>query len=237
MKKIKFLILFFAIGVIIFVASNFFIEKEAPNEILKPDIFSEVWSQNSPKGKSYEFKVNCGSNYAILGSCFLYELDEVYVIHPEGRRYDLKKDFNINNYSGEITRRWVLYGEQNSSLPITGEYVFEFVKNKTIAFRDSVKYVQSYVSYPYDIKMEKREKSLAVKWKAPGRIKEGMWYKIIIWNEADTPQVFVSKQFDWNATEGVLENVPLVKNGNYSLNAAVFYRGGYAYSDYSIFSW
>src|SRR3989344_3988085 len=72
--------------------------------------FPEVWSQHSPYGQSYEFKVNCFGDYQILNECFLWDLDSVKVISPNGTVYFLNKDFNINNYSGEVTRRWVLYG-------------------------------------------------------------------------------------------------------------------------------
>jgi hypothetical protein len=69
------------------------------------DIHPEVWSHNSPRGASYEYKVNCGANYEILETCFLWDLDQVIVITPGGRTFELNKDFNINTYSGEITRR------------------------------------------------------------------------------------------------------------------------------------
>jgi hypothetical protein len=71
------------------------------------DIFPEVWSQHSPYGQGYEFKVNCIGNYTILDECFLWDLDSVHVHTPENASFSLKKDFNINNYSGEVTRRWV----------------------------------------------------------------------------------------------------------------------------------
>src|SRR3989344_2959235 len=88
-------------------------------------VFSEVWSQHSPYGKSYEFKVNCVGEFKILEECFLWDIEKVIVNSSDGKEYFLNKDFNVNNYSGEITRRWVLYGPYNSSLPQTGKYNFK----------------------------------------------------------------------------------------------------------------
>ena len=106
------------------------------NEMLnvrdKYKIFPEVWSQHSPYGQSYEFKVNCFGDYKILNECFLWNIDEVKVISPNNTVYSLNKDFNINNYSGEITRRWVLYGPYNGSLPVAGNYTFQYLENGSV---------------------------------------------------------------------------------------------------------
>ena len=64
-----------------------------------------------------------------------------------------------------------------------------------------------------------------------------MWYFAIIWNVPDTPDLKVSKELEWDANTGILENVPFIEGGNYSLNIALFYDDGYAYSEYIIVTW
>ncbi len=64
-------------------------------------IFPEVWSQSSPEGDSYEFKVNQFMNDDIeLEVGFLSTMDHVMVTDPSGRTFELERDFNINEYSG-----------------------------------------------------------------------------------------------------------------------------------------
>jgi hypothetical protein len=64
-----------------------------------------------------------------------------------------------------------------------------------------------------------------------------MHYKAIIWEVEDTPELFVSQEFDWDADKGTLRDVPMIEGGKYSLNIALFFDDGYAYSDYVIFEW
>lgn len=200
-------------------------------------IFSEVWSQNSPYGESYEFKVNCVGEFETLNECFLFDIEAVIVTAPNKTIYELEKDFNINNYSGEITRRWVLYGPQNASLPESGGYIFTFIKNNEVVLTDTVNYTQDYISYPTDVQVEKEDNNLKTNWSPPLKIPEESWYKVIVWNEYGTPQLFVSQQFPSNVKEATLPNVPLIDEGNYSLNIALFYRNGYSYSEYYKFTW
>lgn len=200
-------------------------------------IHTEVWSQHSPAEESWEFKVNCFGNYSKLEECFLWDLDLVRVITPNNSIYDLNKDFNINNYSGEVTRRWVLYGPAKAELPESGIYRFEYIKNESVVYTQTVNYTKSKVSYPNQIRWERKGNDLNVDWMPPTGIDSTMNYKVIIWNEYGTPSVFVSKAFQWNATNGILENVPLIDGGNYSLNVAIFFRDGYAYSEYINFTW
>jgi hypothetical protein len=47
----------------------------------------------------------------------------------------------------------------------------------------------------------------------------------------------MSDQFDWDADTAVLKNVPMIVGGRYSLNVAIFFDNGYAYSEYIIFEW
>lgn len=202
------------------------------------DIYPEVWSQNSPLGESYEFKVNCGSDYEELEACFLWDLEKVQITAPDGTAYELNKDFNIQEYSGEITRRWVLYGPQDAGfLPPSGTYLFQYIKEGEVIYTQEVEYESTKVSYPTEVKMERRGKDLYVSWTPPSGVDSSMWYKAIIWNEAGTPDVLVSRVLEWDARDGLLSDVPFVEEGTYSLNVAVYFKDGYAYSEYLIFEW
>ena len=195
-------------------------------------IFPEVWSQNSPYGTSYEFKVNCFGEYDKLETCFLWNIDEVNVISPNDSVFKLEKDFNINNYSKEITRRWVLYGPYNGSLPLLGNYTFKFIKNDSVLIEDNIEYKESILGYPTNVRLERRDADLYVSWNAPFGINDEMFYKVIIWEEFGTPDLFVSDRFYWNVTSAVLNNVSLIDGGNYSVNVAVYFKEGYAFSEY-----
>lgn len=200
-------------------------------------IYPEVWSQHSPLGESWEFKVNCFGIYSKLEECFLWDLDLVQVITPTNSRYHLKKDFNVNNYSGEVTRRWVLYGPANESLPVSGNYTFLYSKHNTTIYTQTISYAQSKIAYPTNVKWSRKANDLYVTWTRPFGVDKTMNYKVIIWNEYGTPQSFVSKVFPWDAQEGTLQSVPFIEGGNYSLNVAIFFKGGYAYSEYVKFTW
>ncbi len=200
-------------------------------------IFPEVWSQNSPYGESYEFKVNCFGDYVQLKECFLWDIDEVRVISPNLTIYNLNKDFNINNYSGETTRRWVLYGPYNSSLPTSGNYTFQFIKNGILIVEDIVEYDSSLIGYPKNVNWKRRGSDLYVSWTPLFNMADDMFYKVIVWEEYDTPDVFISDRFSWNVTNATLPNVPLINGGNYSVNVAVYFKDGYAFSEYVKFQW
>ncbi len=98
-------------------------------------------------------------------------------------------------------------------------------------------YTQSNLGYPIDISWERRENDVFVQWTPPLNVGKKNWYKVLIWNIGDTPEAFVSLKFDGDAVSGLLENVPLVENGEYQLNVAVFSGVGYAYSHYYYFRW
>lgn len=206
-----------------------------------PDIYPEVWSQHSPQGESWEYKVNCGSNYSTLEACFLWDMDGVRVTTPSGDQHELGKDFNINDYSGEVTRRWVLYGPERDHLPESGEYLFEYMRDDTLVYSQTVQYEQQNIAYPVDVRWERRDaeagSDLYVEWTPPAGVTNDMWYKVIVWNDAGTPDLFLSDKFSWDATEALLQNVPLLDGGLYSMNVAVYYKQGYAYSAYQYFRW
>lgn len=202
------------------------------------DVWPQVWSQYSPAGASYEYKVNCNGNPSALAPCFLSDLDFVRVIGPDGLVADLEKDFNINDFSGEVTRRWVLYGpSEQSALPAAGDYAFQYIRDELVVGVQTVHYAPSQITYPVDVEWERVGADISVTWSPPQKVEKGMWYKAIIWNEAGTPELFVSQEFDWDASSVVMTDVPLVDGGEYSLNVAVFYDDGYAYSEYIQVVW
>ncbi|MEK6908959.1 MAG: hypothetical protein AABX23_02825 [Nanoarchaeota archaeon] len=200
-------------------------------------IFPEVWSQHSPYGLSYEFKVNCFGDYQELEECFLWNVESVRVISPNSTIYNLNKDFNINNYSGEITRRWVLYGDYNNSLLVKGNYNFEYSVNSSLTVRDVVYYEPNIIGYPTSVRWERRGNNLWVSWVAPEGVELKDFYKVIVWEEYGTPDTFVSNRFNSTTVEAVLLNVPFIEGGNYSVNVAVYFKEGYAFSEYVKFQW
>ena len=208
-----------------------------PDRPDEPDVYAEVWSQTSPAGSSYEFKVNCAGEPKTLEPCYLSDLQSVRVVGPDGVVYGLDKDFNINDYSGEVTRRWVLYGPEGGLLPVAGPHTFEYLQPDQTVRTQVVDYTPSQISYPTGVEWERVGDDIAVRWEPPTGVEEGMSYKVIIWNESGTPDTFVSQVFDWNDTSATLASVPLVDGGTYSMNVAVYYSSGYAYSRYEIFDW
>lgn len=202
-------------------------------------VFPQVWSQYSPYGASYEFKVNDGqiNPNAKLESGFLSTIDRVIVTDTKGREFELNRDYNINEYSGEVTRRFVLYGPEEAELPETGRYRFDFIKNGEIVLTQYVDYTQSNLGFPTDVSWERRGDDIFVQWTPPPNVGRKNWYKVLIWNIDGTPEAFVSLEFDGDASSGLMENVPLVENGEYQLNVAVFSGVGYAYSHYYYFTW
>jgi hypothetical protein len=159
------------------------------------------------------------------------------VTDTKGVEFELNRDFNINEYSGEVTRRFVLYGPEEAELPKTGKYRFDFFRGGEIVLTQYVDYTQSNLGHPIDISWERRENDVFVQWTPPPNVGKKNWYKVLIWNIGDTPEAFVSLKFHGDAVSGLLENVPLVENGEYRLNVAVFSGVGYAYSHYYYFRW
>ena len=60
-------------------------------------------------------------------------------------------------------------------------------------------------------------------------MKNGMWYKVLLFPENN--QV-ISKIFEWDANNAVMEDVPLKDGDKFTLNVAAYFRGGYSYSEY-----
>lgn len=203
-------------------------------------LIPEVWSQNSPEGESYEFKVNefqCPLFKSGLETGFLSTLDAVRVTGPDGSVYWLERDFNVNEYSGEVTRRFVLYGPPKAELPMTGRYRFDFIQQNKTVLTKTRDYQQSKIDYPSDINWERRGDDLYVSWTPPAGVDKNNWYKVLVWSLDDTPELFISLSFNGVETEGTLEDVPFVEDGKYMLNVAVYYSEGYAYTEMYYFKW
>lgn len=200
-------------------------------------IWPQVWSQHAPDVKSWEYKVNCGPADTHLESCFLSDLSSVAVTSPSGEIIEIEKDFNTNEFSGEVTRRWVRYGPPEGSLPEPGDYVFSYFDDSGLLYEQVVPYDSGVISYPTNVGWRRSARDIVVNWDPPAEATEGMHYKALIWQVDDTPEVFISDVFDWDSTTAVLKDVPLLVGGKYSLNVAIYFDDGYAYSEYVIFEW
>lgn len=198
------------------------------------DLHAEVWTKNGYDGPSYEYKVNCGPQYATLNECFLFDLTRVTVAAPGGSVYELTKDFNIQKYSGEVTRRWVLYGPADGGLPATGTYTFHYYRGAELAYSQSVHYLPEVIGYPTEIKWRREGNDLLVEWTPPAGMRQGMWYKVILFPER---QNIISQQLDWNATSARLTNVPLPAGTRVEMNVASYFDGGYAYPENVVILW
>ena len=95
----------------------------------------------------------------------------------------------------------------------------------------------SVTSNPTEVSWERRGNDLYVDWNPPyGMIKDN-FYKVIVWEEYGTPDLFISDKFDWDSVNATLPNVPFIEGGNYSVNVAVYFKDGYAFSEYVLFEW
>lgn len=200
-------------------------------------IWPQVWSQNAPSVQSWEYKVNCGDAPSHEQPCFLSDLTSVAVTTPAGLLIELEKDFNTNEFSGEVTRRWVLYGPEDGKLPEQGDYVFSYRRGDELVYEQVVPYDSGVIAYPTGVKWKRSANDIVVSWAPPAEASRGMHYKALIWQVEDTPELFVSEVFDWDVDSAVLRDVPMIEGGKYSLNVALFFDDGYAYSDYVIFEW
>ena len=106
---------------------------------------------NAFDDQSYEFKTNCVGEFLELETCFLWDLTAVVIEAPNGRQYQLEKDFNIQAYSGEVTRRWVLYGPVGAGLPAAGDYRFLYYRDAELGLTQVVSYTPEVVDYPTGI--------------------------------------------------------------------------------------
>lgn len=167
-------------------------------------IWPQGWSQHSPAVKSWEYKVNCGEASSHTDPCFLSDLSSVRVTTPAGELIELGKDFNTNEFSGEITRRWVLYGPEDGNLPDQGDYVFSYNRGDELVYEQVIPYDSGVISYPTGVEWRRSGQDIVVTWNPPAEAEKGMWYKPIIWQVEDTPEVLISDVFDWDADTAVL---------------------------------
>ncbi len=202
-------------------------------------LWPDVWSQHAPGIKSWEYKVNCaGKNppTSHTDPCFLSDLTAVNVEAPDGTITELDYDFNTNEYSGEITRRWVKYGPPEGKLPEKGDYIFRYWRGQELAYEQVYPYASDPISYPTDVTWERQGDDILVNWTPPPEADSSMSYKTLIWKTEHDGKT-ISKLLDWDASSGVMEDVPLEEGVEYSLNVAIYFANGYAYSDYVIFDW
>src|SRR3989344_1166546 len=190
------------------------------------DIYAEVWTKNGYDGASYEFKVNCGPNYARLETCFLWDLSAVVVTGPDGKRYELTKDFNVQGYSGEVTRRWVLYGPAGASFPVPGVYRFLYYRGDKIAYAHDIHYQPTTISYPTEIVWQRDGNDFVVSWRPPQGMETGMWYKVLLFRKNGE---VISAVVEWNASNARLKNLPLGEGEQADMNVTSYFHGGYAY--------
>lgn len=204
----------------------------SPSPII--DAFPEVWSSNGYDGQSYEFKTNCFKAYDELEACPLSQMSRIVAISPAGTEYELEKDFNVNSYSGEVTRRWVIYGPPGEGLPAPGEYSFVYYKGNRVVLQQSVTYRPEVVDFPRDVKWSRDGRALVISWTPPADVREGMWYKVLVFPKEGQ---LLSKVFDWSARKARLEDVPLQDGTHGTANVAIYFQGGYAYSEYLPLEW
>ena len=200
-------------------------------------IWPQVWSQHGPEVQSWEYKVNCNEDSGSGMECFLADLTSVVVTTPAGEKIELDKDFNINDFSGEVTRRWVRYGPKDGSLPEPGDYTFSYWRGSDLVYEQSVPYDSGVISYPTGVGWKRSGQDLRVWWIPPPEAASGMHYKVLVWPVGPTSDMPISQVFDWNGTSGLLQDIPLLEGTSYRLNVMIAFSDGYAYSDDVFFDW
>ena len=61
-----------------------------------------------------------------------------------------------------------------------------------------------------------------------------MWYKVLLFPDGGN---VISDIFDWNVSSARMPAIPLADGATGTLNVAIFFRGGYAYSEYLPLVW
>ena len=170
-----------------------------------------------------------------LQECFLWTVTAVVVEGPAGRRYELEKDFNIQEYSGEITRRWVLYGPSGAGLPVAGDYTFLYYEGSEITLTQVVSFTPELVGYPTGIVWTREGDDLVVQWTPPTGINSRMTYKVIVFPPNNGSPI--SALLEWDASSARLPDVPLDDGAEVTLNVAVYWDTGFAPSEYLSLTW
>ena len=196
--------------------------------------FPQVWAQNAFDGPSYEFKSNCVGMFVALETCFLWDLTAVVVEAPGGQRYELDKVFNIQTFSGEVTRRWVLYGPAGAGLPTPGDYRFLYYQGTDVALTQVVSYTPTIVGSPTGISWTRDGSDFVVQWTPPAGAAPGMSYKALMFPRGGE---VISALLEWDASSARLSDIPLADGAQGTLNVAIYWDDGYAPSEYLPFVW
>jgi hypothetical protein len=106
----------------------------------------------------------------------------VRAITSDGETFCLNRDFNIKEYSGEVTRRFVLNGPESAHLPVSSKYVFQFLKDDEVVVRKTQNYEQSTIDPLTDVQWERRCDDLYVSWTPPEGKTKINWYKLLVWS-------------------------------------------------------
>ena len=199
----------------------------------EPVIYPDIWSKNGFDGESYQYKVNCANHgVGVLETCFLWNLTAVRVETPNGRIFELEKDFNIQSYSGEVTRRFTLYGPAGAGFPASGNYIFRYYIGNTAEYEQEVPYTLKTVGFPTNVGWRREGNDLVVEWTPPRDGAPGMVGKVLLF--PDGGQV-ISQLYDWGTRSARLPDVPLSDGTSGYVNVMLaFYdrfSSGYAYSE------
>ena len=196
--------------------------------------YPEVWTINAFDGQSYEFKTNCVGDFVELENCFLWTITAVVVETPTGERFELDRDFNINGYSGEVTRRWVLYGPTGGGLPVAGDYLFHYYEGEEIVLTQLLPYTPETVGFPTDIQWRREGDDLIAEWTPPSGTTPDMWYKVLLFPDGGN---VISNTIDWDASSALLPDIPLEEGATGTFNVAIYFGGGFSPSEYLPFTW
>lgn len=183
-------------------------------------VFPAVMANRNPQGlPAYEYKTNCSQNYVELETCFLWDLTDVTTTTPSGKVFHLYKDFNINPFSGEVTRRWVLYGPDGSGYPEDGTYLFSYYKDDQIILEQQLEYTFSIATPVSEIQAVQIGNSLEVDWVPPADMNSDKWYKVYV---SQNRKILYSQRFDWNVTHALLPDLNLTAGEVYEIDVDVF---------------
>ena len=210
----------------------------------------KVWSKNGPDGESYEYQSgywNHDDRSRSLQDSYLWIVSRVVVKAPDGRTYELEKDFNIQTYSGEVTRRWVLYGPPGAGFPQAGNYTFQHHIDGNVDYEHVVSYSGGSIGYPTDVRARRNGNDLVVDWTPATNVPPGTGAsgKVILFPHASgAASDLISQLYELGASSARLPGIPM-RDGDRGLVhvTLVFWyndnpnTGGYAYSEYIPIIW
>ena len=153
--------------------------------------------------------------------------------------FELEKDFNIQGFSGEVTRRWVLYGPSGAGFPTSGDYIFRFYTGVTLEHEESVPYTLRTVGFPTDVVARREGNDLVVEWTQPSDGAPSMLGKVLLFPDGGE---IISQVYNWGTRSARLPDIPLSDGIPTLVNVMLaFYEapagGGYAYSEYVRLVW